>query len=90
MKKVIGVFTIAIIASICTLGLNNFIEIHNSQQNVSTIINKQQEPIVQFANYSSKPETNIDFTNAADITINTVVHVKTTQEGQTYNLSNNT
>ena len=85
MKKVIGGFSIAIIASLCTLGLNSFIEIHNSQQNVSNTIKKQQEPIAQFANYSSKPETNIDFTNAAEITINTVVHVKTTQEGQTYN-----
>jgi len=85
MKKVIGGFSIAIIASLCTLGLNSFIEIHNSQQNVSNTIKKQHEPIAQFANYSSKPETNIDFTNAAEITINTVVHVKTTQEGQTYN-----
>ena len=43
MKKVIGGFSIAIIASLCTLGLNSFIETHNSQQNVSNTIKKQQE-----------------------------------------------
>ena len=86
MKKVIGYFLIAMLASITTLAL--YKKIKPEEQKFSYVgersdANTANQPIVRFANLTSSPEAQIDFTVAAKKTIDAVVHVKTKYEGET-------
>ena len=85
MKKTLSVLLIASIGGLSSLGVYKlFEEIDPVKIGIQDKHASSQQPIVSFANFRSLPENNIDFTTAAEITVNAVVHVKTIQEGQTY------
>jgi len=84
MKKFAGLFTIAIITSISTLAIYNTIlaKYHFGKTAIT-----DEEPITKslyhYTNLTSAPELKIDFTIAAEKTVNSVVHVKTVYKGIT-------
>jgi len=85
MKKIAGIFTIACIASLTTIGLQKAFE-NKKEVSITKTSSKseQSESVFRFASLSDGPETAIDFTTAAEQTVNTVVHVKTMYEGEKY------
>ncbi len=76
MKKIASVFAIASIGGISALGLNHLIGGDKAQNQTSQIA--YQPPAKYVSLPSSAPETGIDFTSAADLSVPAVVHVKTT------------
>jgi len=85
MKKTLTILLIASIGGLTSLGVYKLFE----KNDLGRIViqdkhTSPQQPIVSFANFRSLPENNIDFTTAAEMTVNAVVHVKTIQDGQTY------
>lgn len=80
MKKIAGLFTVAVLAGIITLGSYKlFIE----EQPTETIQNTQTAiPNYAPVSYSASPAaaSGVDFTDAAERTVNGVVHVKNVQE----------
>ena len=75
MKKTASVFVIASIGGLTALGLNHFLVDKNSQQNSQLTY----QPPAKFVSMpGALPETGIDFTVAAEMSVHTVVHVKTT------------
>jgi len=85
MKRFIGLFFVAALASLMTITIYKTYEIAPSLP-VSAVNLSEPAPTVnyQFANLNSTPEKSIDFTSAAQRTVNTVVHVKTVYAGETY------
>ena len=85
MKRFIGLFSVAALASLMTITIYKAYETV-PVPTVSTVNLNEPAPKVsyQFANLSSTPEKSIDFTSAAQRTVNTVVHVKTVYAGETY------
>lgn len=74
MKKIIGAFLIAGIGGFTALGIDHLLE---PKVQTSSQINYQ--PPVKHVNMpGALPESGIDFTTAADLTIHAVVNVKTT------------
>lgn len=81
MKKIIGAFLIASIGGFTALGVDHFMSPKvqpNSQITYQTPVKYVNMP-------GSMPETGIDFTTAADLSIHAVVNVKTTYPLQTSN-----
>lgn len=81
MKKIIGAFVIASIGGFTALGIDHFMEPKvqsNSQLSYQTPVKYVNMPV-------SAPETAIDFTTAADLSIHAVVNVKTTYPLETSN-----
>lgn len=75
MKKLASVFVIAIIGGIAALSLNHFLENKNNLQTSQITY----QPPVKYVNLpGSTPETAVDFTTAAELSVHAVVHVKTT------------
>jgi len=82
MKKLVGAFLIASIGGITALGLNYLIQ-SPVKENHSQIT--YQAP-VKFVNMpNSVPASAIDFTTAAEMSVHSVVNVKTTYQSQTQN-----
>jgi serine protease Do len=83
MKKLIGMFVIAAIGGVTALTLNHyFIEKEVAQ----TSSNLNYQPPVKYVNLSkTAPESTLDFTTAAEMSVHTVVNVKTTFHYQTQN-----
>ncbi|MFH1322127.1 MAG: trypsin-like peptidase domain-containing protein [Bacteroidota bacterium] len=85
MKKTLSILLIASIGGLISLSVYKFLENRNPEK-----INNQETQLVQpqpsykFANLTNQPENTVDFTLAAEITVNAVVHVKTVYEGETY------
>ncbi len=76
MKKIVSIFVIASIGGITALGLNRLFEKSNSSSLTSQV---SYATPVKFVNLpSANPETNIDFTTAAELSVHSVVNVKTT------------
>ncbi len=74
MKKIASVFLIASIGGITALGFNHFLVDKNQTASQLTY-----QPPAKFVNMpGAAPETNVDFTTAADLSVHAVVHVKTT------------
>ena len=75
MKKVASVFIIAVIGGVAALSFNHFIE--NKSAGQTSQIGYQ--PPVKYVNLpTGAPETAVDFTSAAELSVHAVVHVKTT------------
>ena len=74
MKKIVSIFLIAGIGGITSLGLSRLFE--NKTTNATSQI--QYQPPIKFVNMAGAPETAIDFTSAAELSVHAVVHVKTT------------
>ncbi|MFY9307468.1 MAG: Do family serine endopeptidase [Bacteroidia bacterium] len=82
MKKVVGAFLIASIGGITALGLNHLIQdpVANTSSQVA------YQPPVKYVNLSkSVPESAVDFTVAAEMSVHAVVNVKTTYNYQSQN-----
>lgn len=83
MKKVLSIFFVAGLGGITALSFNHFLGSTNSKKNVFL-----EAAPVKYVNLSAtKPESGIDFTIAADMSVHAVVHVKTTYPVENY--SNN-
>jgi serine protease Do len=81
MKKIIGAFLVAGIGGFTALGIDRLIE-----PKVESTTQLMYQPPVKYVNMPvSSPESGIDFTTAADMTIHSVVNVKTTYPLQTSN-----
>lgn len=81
MKKIIGAFVIASIGGFTALGIDHFMNPKvqsNSQLSYQTPVKYVNMPV-------SAPETGIDFTTAADLSVHAVVNVKTTYPLETNN-----
>src|SRR3990172_10613303 len=85
MKKTLSVLLIACLGGFVSLGVYRLFEKNNPviiQERTGS--DKPGTFGASFVNLRSSPETQIDFTSAAEKTVNAVVHVKVMQEGQTY------
>lgn len=81
MKKIIGAFVIASIGGFTALGIDHFMNPKvqsNSQLSYQTPVKYVNMPV-------SAPETGIDFTTAADLSVHAVVNVKTIYPLETNN-----
>jgi serine protease Do len=74
MKNILAAFIIAGLGGATALSLDSYFEEKAAPRN--ELLNTQPVKYVNMA--GSRPETSIDFTSAADMTVNAVVHVKTT------------
>ncbi len=79
IKFVAGVFMISCLGALAGVAINDFYK-QNEQQSQLRL-----EQPVRLANYSSTPPIGADFTKAASMTVNGVVHVKTTYVAETFN-----
>ena len=85
MKKTLSILLIASIGGLTSMGVYKFFEKNDPGKIwVQDKHSSYDQPVVSYTNLRSLPENNIDFTMAAEITVNAVVHVKTIQEGQTH------
>lgn len=74
MKKIIGAFLIAGIGGFTALGIDHLID-----PKVQTVSQMAYQPPVKYVSMpGAVPESGIDFTTAADLSIHAVVNVKTT------------
>jgi serine protease Do len=74
MKKILSVFAIAAIGGLTSLGLNHLLQ--DSASTPASMLGYKAP--VNYVNMPVGPESNIDFTTAADLSVHAVVHVKTT------------
>ncbi len=74
MKKTIGFIVSGIVGGTLVLSAYKFIE----KPTPNTIIEKEYFPHARYANYTPSVESTTDFTLAAELSVNAVVHVKTT------------
>lgn len=74
MKKIIGAFLIASIGGFTALGIDHFMQ----PKGTSTSQINYQPPVKYVSIPGAVPESGIDFTTAADLSIHAVVNVKTT------------
>lgn len=82
MKKIIGAFLIASVGGITALGLNHLIQ----EPLANTSSQVVYQPPVKYVNLSKgAPESAVDFTVAAEMSVHAVVNVKTTYSYQTQN-----
>ncbi len=83
MKKVVSAFLIASIGGITALSLDYFLIKNRVTENHSQVI---YQPPVNYVNLSkSVPESALDFTVAAEMSVHSVVNVKTTYAYQNQN-----
>lgn len=82
MKKIIGAFVIASIGGITALGLNRLFE---QKSNLQTSQIAYQLPAKYVNMPSVSTENGVDFTTAAEMSVHSVVNVKTTYPLQTQN-----
>jgi len=82
MKKIIGAFVIASIGGITALGLNRLFE---QKSNLQTSQIAYQLPAKYVNMPSVSTENAVDFTTAAEMSVHSVVNVKTTYPLQTQN-----
>ena len=82
MKKIIGVFVIASIGGITALGLSGLIE-QKSNRQTSQIA--YQLPVKYTNMPGAATENTVDFTTAAEMSVHSVVNVKTTYPLETQN-----
>ncbi len=75
MKKIIGIFSIALVGGLVALGVNNYF--FHSKADPQTIEEKQQ---VQFTKQEQIKTSQGDFVEVAEKATPTVVHIKTTVE----------
>ena len=75
MKKIVSVFVIASIGGITALGLNHLLE--NQAAKASSQLS-YQAPIKYVNMPGTTNEGAVDFTTAAEMSVHSVVHVKTT------------
>jgi Do/DeqQ family serine protease len=81
MKQTFKLLVVAIFAGIFTLiGYKYFIETKDV-----TVAFKQENPVLITTSNSNSSTTNLDFTEAAEKTVNAVVHVKNTTNSKTSN-----
>jgi Do/DeqQ family serine protease len=84
MKRIAGLFVVALVASVSTLGI--YLQLETKTVQPQIIIKEKEKnsgELYHLAHLNNAPETNINFTAAASNTVNTVVHVKTIYEGET-------
>lgn len=81
LKNILATFGLATVAGI--IGAYLFIQVNGPFEAIGhQSISEKQVP-TSFANYTSSNESNLpDFTKAAEMTVHTVVHVKTVQSNQ--------
>jgi serine protease Do len=78
MKRIAGFFLVAVMGGFSAIGLQNLITKNNPTSTEQLVSDNRTFP-VRYTNYPDNPVSgsNIDFTVAAEMTVNTVVHVKT-------------
>lgn len=74
MKKVIYTVLVAMIGGFTAIGINNFFKKESSS---ALFLTNQQTPPVRFTSNYAGALGSVDFTQAAEATVNAVVHVKT-------------
>lgn len=82
MKQLIKFFIVAVLGGVVSLGLYSTFTSSNS-----SISSSEDKPQFQFTNYTTGPSVpleSIDFVNAAQNTVNAVVHVTTTFQSEKY------
>lgn len=82
MNQVIKFFLVAVLGGVVSLGLYSAFENSNITDSSS-----EEKPSFQLTNYTSSPSVpleSIDFVNAAQNTVNAVVHVTTTFQSEKY------
>lgn len=78
MKRVIQLFIVAMIGGLASIGTYKYFEKEPANQVVQEIDQLRENQNNYFANLPlAKPEKGIDFTRAAEMSVNAVVHVKT-------------
>lgn len=83
MKKVVGAFLIASIGGITALSLNHYLFQNPVTNNNSQVV---YQPPAKYVNLTkSVPESTVDFTVAAEMSVHAVVNIKTTYSSQTQN-----
>jgi serine protease Do len=78
MKKIAGLFLVAVVGGFSAIGFQNLIFKKNPASNENNVSDNRTFP-VRYTNFPDNPvaSSNIDFIMAAEMTVNTVVHVKT-------------
>ena len=79
MKKIAGAFIIATLGGVSALGLNYLIKSDSTQENSQLAY---QAPVKYINMPSGTPESIVDFTVAAEMSVHSVVNVKTTYVSQ--------
>lgn len=77
MKKILGYFAIATLGGFASLGLNYYLKTDKKVENSALT---QTQPIKTVAFPLSTPENTVNFTEAANLSVHAVVHVKTSYE----------
>jgi len=80
MKRILGAFMIAAVGGASALGLNAVF--HKNSVQMEYVQSPQNVKYVNQVMPHSTPEGAIDFTTAAEMTVHSVVHVKTVMEAQ--------
>ena len=81
VKNILGTFSVASFAGI--LGAYFYLQVLNPGENLSSKSISQRQLPVTYAAYTATNESSLpDFTKAAEMTVHTVVHVKTVQSNQ--------
>jgi S1-C subfamily serine protease len=83
MKKILGIFAVASIGGVTSLGISHFIN-NNSSAQPGQVISQTPVKYVNMSNYAGTSA--VDFTAAAASSVNSVVNVKTTYPMQSQNL----
>ncbi len=79
MKKLLSTMLVACLGGLISFtGARYFYE--NDKNNTSQITKPFDQQNIKLANYTENTGLNIDFTNAAEKSVNAVVHIKTTSE----------
>ncbi|MES2139643.1 MAG: trypsin-like peptidase domain-containing protein [Bacteroidota bacterium] len=79
MKKIAGAFIIATLGGVSALGLNYLIKGGSTQENSQLAY---QAPVKYVNLPGTTPESTVDFTVAAEMSVHSVVNVKTTYQAQ--------
>ena len=84
MKRIAGLFVVALVASASTLGIyTNMVEDTVTTANTADVVVEKPAELYHLAHQVVGAETYTDFTSAAKNTVNAVVHVKTVYTGET-------
>jgi serine protease Do len=76
IRKITGIFLIAMTGAFAAIGITNFTS--KNQPQPENLTDNRAFP-VHYTNFAERTvAANMDFTNAAEMTVNSVVHVKTT------------
>lgn len=77
MKKILSIFLIAGIGGMTALSIDHFFENKNSTSSLGMYASQPAKFVNSKTNSAASPENSINFTQAAEMSVHAVVHVKT-------------